>query len=158
MCVINNVTVNYVNSDIEGGTSLTQACGTCGGESGDDNGGQCICYMDDITVNSFNSNVEGGVDLTQTCGQCFQEIDGVWTEVSCKTGGLISPDDGSAEQPSDEPEERPWWKKKWTVIMIVIVVLAGVLFLGFWYSKMHNSKVNAEMAADVAPFDDYYYY
>ncbi len=157
MCVIDNVTVNYINSNIKGGTSLNQACGTCGGES-EDSGGQCICYMDGITINSFNSSIDGGVDLTQTCGQCYQQIDGAWEEVNCVDGTPITPDDVGKDNGGKKEDEKSWWKKKLAVIMIVIIVLAIVLFVGLWYSRYHASKVDADMASENVQFDDYYYY
>jgi len=151
MCVIDNVTLNYVNSDVSG-TTLSQICGSC--SNPDQDGGQCICYMDDITVNSYNSSIKGGVNLSQTCGQCWQQDDSGWYQVDCSTGKRIGDE---PVKPDDPGKDKPFWKKTYFTVMIVVIVLAIVLFLGFWLHQRHKYKTASDIKTQQT-FDDYYYY
>nr|QBK85764.1 MAG: hypothetical protein LCMAC101_03590 [Marseillevirus LCMAC101] len=157
-CMIDGVTLNYINSDT-GDTNIKQQCGGCGGT--DETDGTCQCYMGDITINEFNSSNPGGVTLEQACGDCYQtDVSGNYVPYNCKTGVPLGEDTGEHGEHEEngggkKEEKKPWWKKKITLIMLVIIVLALVLFLGFWYSSSHRTKT----VPDIMPtFDDYYYY
>jgi hypothetical protein len=147
-CVIDGVTLNYVNSD-PGNTDITQQCGSCGED------GTCQCYMGNITVNEFNSKNKGGLSMSQYCGNCYQtDASGAYVPVNCQTGEPLNGPDGPDNGKKDD-DTKPWWKKKVVLITVVILILAIVVFLGFWYSMHHKAK---SVPTQVQTFDDYYYY
>jgi hypothetical protein len=146
-CVIDGVTLNYINSD-PGNTDITQQCGTCGQD------GTCQCYMGDITVNEFNSKNKGGLSMSQYCGNCYQtDASGSYIPVNCQTGVPLNGDDQPDNGKKDD--SKPWWKKKITIITAVILILTVVVFLGYWFSVYHETNSVPEQ---VQTFDDYYYY
>ena len=59
-CVMDDVTVNYVNSQV-GNISFSQLCGDCG------SGGSCTCVLNNVDINEINS-ITHGTDIRQDCG------------------------------------------------------------------------------------------
>lgn len=69
-CVINNVSLSFVNSEVTGqGLDIGNFCGSCNQENGS---GVCNCVMDNLTFRSVNSQITD-LNLTQECtsGICF---------------------------------------------------------------------------------------
>lgn len=60
-CVMDNITVNIVNSNITGGTTLNQICGNC-------TQGSCTCILNNININEINDVISGGNNISQYCG------------------------------------------------------------------------------------------
>lgn len=61
-CIIDNITINLVNS-ITGGISIDQVCGSCGGE-----GNVCNCLIENDTIDVIDSKIEGKISFRQSCG------------------------------------------------------------------------------------------
>lgn len=66
-CVMDDVTINYVNSQV-GKTNLKQMCGNCGSGGA----GSCTCVMNNVNINDINSIVSKNTDLKQSCGVISQ--------------------------------------------------------------------------------------
>lgn len=64
-CVIDDVTVNLINSELDGNISFDQICGSCPS-------GSCNCVFNDITIDGTNSVIKGNINFTQECGGCSQ--------------------------------------------------------------------------------------
>lgn len=74
-CVMDNISVNAVNSSIGGGISFAQICGP-----------DSSCYISDVAVTMINSNVVGDTTMTQNCGKgCYtlNPTTSAWDCVSC---------------------------------------------------------------------------
>lgn len=77
-CVMDNVSINAINTSIKGGVSFSQMCGE-----------NSSCYISNVTVNSINSEIgQGGIDISQSCGKgCYVydqgQTPGQATCVSC---------------------------------------------------------------------------
>jgi hypothetical protein len=61
VCLIDNVSVNIINSTVGNGISFDQICGSCPS-------GSCSCVVSDTTVNIINSSIGGAVvPVLQNC-------------------------------------------------------------------------------------------
>lgn len=73
-CIIDNVTVDIINSEVDNGINFGQVCGSCGSHSGSRDGTNpvCECWLSGININDINSIIKGGINLQQSCGgKCF---------------------------------------------------------------------------------------
>jgi hypothetical protein len=92
ICVMDNVTVNLVNSQIGGGVDFNQICGNCPS-------GQCSCIVNDSTIDVVNSTINGNlVPINIGCGGsgvCTQLNPGKtgpkYITVPCGTTGATNP-------------------------------------------------------------------
>jgi len=85
-CIIDNVTVNEVNSC--GGFNINMVCGGCKKETA----GCSSCYISNVTANIINSC--GKVNLEQNCGACYvfdQDNPAAAKKVNCGTLGPRPP-------------------------------------------------------------------
>jgi len=71
ICIIDNVTVDILSSDV-GSLEFGQVCGGCSGDT------SCRCIIDDVSINVIDSTI-GDINLTQNCGaelSCYQNPPG----------------------------------------------------------------------------------
>lgn len=61
-CLIDNVSLNLLNTVISDGINFSQLCGGCG------TNGSCTCIMDNLTLTTVNTNLQGSINLSQQCG------------------------------------------------------------------------------------------
>lgn len=64
-CVIDDVTVNLIDSELDGNISFNQICGGCPS-------GACTCVFNDITIDGTNAVIKGNINFEQNCGLCSQ--------------------------------------------------------------------------------------
>jgi len=65
VCIIDNVSVNILNSQVNGSVNISQFCGNCG------NGSSCTCIVDGDTLQISDSTVNGNINLNEVCGNTF---------------------------------------------------------------------------------------
>lgn len=63
-CLIDNISLNLLNTVIADGINFSQLCGGCGEGSS----GSCTCIMDNLTLNTVNTNLQGSINISQQCG------------------------------------------------------------------------------------------
>ena len=129
ICIIDNVTVDVMNSDIKGGINFNITCGGC-----DKKAGGCLCVFSDITVFSEASRV-GSIDFNMHCGgQCAvadPNRPGAYTKVNCISGKPSNGGNGPVNV------DKIW---KWIVdhkkevligsaVILVIIVLVMVIYM-----------------------------
>lgn len=83
LCVIDNLNITLIDSDVSGGINIEQACAQCVGAS-------CTCLISNTNISAIDSSIEGGINLATVCDRCIESEgrveDGV--EVDCTgTGG-----------------------------------------------------------------------
>ncbi len=68
VCLIDDIAINLVSSDISGQISINQVCGNCG--NGD--GGSCSCIIQDNTITGVEASI-GNISINESCGstQCI---------------------------------------------------------------------------------------
>ncbi len=112
ICVIDDVTINIVNSNV-GDIGFNIACGGC------DNAGGCMCIFDDINVLTEASNV-GNINFNSSCGgNCYINDD----------AGIPSkkvPCPGASNNPNPNSWTE-WFYRHYVEIGIAIVILIAVI-------------------------------
>jgi Family of unknown function (DUF5857) len=64
VCILDDVNINIVNSDVKGDVNINQVC------EGGGKGKRSDCYISGVDIDSINSST-GGVVLKQGCNACF---------------------------------------------------------------------------------------
>jgi len=80
VCLIDNITVNLINSE-GGNIGFTQVCGGCGGNT------SCNCTISNVSITAVESTL-GNINLKQECLgslKCYTTTNGVSFEVPCTT-------------------------------------------------------------------------
>lgn len=115
ICLIDDVTVNAINSDIA--LDIQQVCGGCGGE-GDESTG-CTCIMSGLDFTAVDSDIR--LQLEQHCTgiHCHKKEDG---NVSCEDGNPLNTPTRNLFTGTDIPLIT-------TTQMIIGLTLIGLLFL-----------------------------
>lgn len=125
-CIINNYTVNLINSN-SSAVNINQICGGC-------TSANCTCLIDGLSLTFYNSRVNGQISLTQDCQtpQCsiYNPITGQYQNVPCQ-------DNKTPQQIIDElnkPDNTIVWE---TVIiwLIIFIILFGLLLILAWLGR-----------------------
>jgi hypothetical protein len=136
-CVMDDITIALINSEVDGPINFSQICGNCPG-------GGCTCVFDNITLVGVNSQIGNGLNLEQNCSSCSQSTEGTnATPVSCGEQQPVSPPSSGGEQPQDLEEyiEEEWAKNKpfWIAGIALLVVLIIGLFC-FFYLQVRKQE------------------
>lgn len=171
-CVMEDVTVNSVNSSINGGIDISQVCPP-------NQAGDTQCYISNVSVNSINSTIQGGVKMTQNCGSCFvyDETDGPSQSKCVLCSDLTTPcgqtDPSNPTNPSN-PNNPPggsinknppssgdtsssgsgigaWFKRHSTFLLILFLVIVVIVIISY-VAKPSNTQ-NPDMSFD-GDYDD----
>lgn len=130
-CVMDNVTISYINSQNQGETDFNQFCGC-------PTSGSCTCIMNNIDINSINSKIKGGTTLSQKCGACsLQNKDGTNSYVDCGTGLPLTNPNVVPEPPQpnihdNSGNDKNRRKKIELIFMISIVFLIIIIVLAIY--------------------------
>ena len=153
VCLINDVTFNLVDTQIEGEINFSQFCGGCAKTSGTqkavaENVGNdsissnlssvktssCRCIISGVNIDTANSNIGGNISLSQNCGatQCFRANPAfgknnlpAQIEVPCDAPADFDPITEQEMQKMQEEEQA----KQQRNIIIAIVVLVVIVFI-----------------------------
>lgn len=136
ICIIDDITLNLVGSQVGGGINTTQVCNGC-------SNGNCSCIVSNTTINAINDVVGGNVDpVTQACGQavtCSQtNTSGVGPaviNVPCASLGEDPFAQFTAEQTAAEGRAQRFSVSLTMAVAIVVLLLAFVLIYFFGYKR-----------------------
>lgn len=119
VCILDDVSIELVNSTITNGIRFTQICGNCGER------GRCSCISTDTNLAIVGSRVEG-IDFLQECGEsskCTKRIGTLVVEVPCEL-----------EDISSEIEEQIEKARKRKNAFVFFLILGAILFVGLvWW-------------------------
>lgn len=138
ICIIDNITVDLINSQVSGGINFSSVCGNCSGTSGN-----CRCIFSNINVLQNNSTVSGGINFSQNCGgNCFvpsSTVSGELDKVDCATGNPLA---GQGFFSKIWDSIKSWFSSNSTIIIIIIVifVIVSLFFLWAYSSKSKKTK------------------
>lgn len=132
ICLIDDITVNLINSTVAGGLNFNQICGNCGAEA------QCSCIVSNDTVDVENSTVGGNfVPIAEGCGSvsCTQpnpsSVAGpAVLNVPCNSGTINPYTEYEAELAANQ--ELAYRIGMIETILVVLVVLV-LIFLGLYF-------------------------
>lgn len=154
ICLIDNISVNLINSELGGGVQFNQICGTCPN-------GQCSCVVADNAVSVINSQLQNFIPVQQGCGNllCSQanpDPDGPETiPVPCNQLGT-NPFEQVQEANRLLNEEATKTSRFWTVVVILIGLVIIFLLIFFFYprTRVTVASVQDKYGAQVDTFID----
>ena len=127
ICIIDNVTLNLINSEIGGGVNFNNLCGSCANTF-------CSCIISDTTIDITNSIIGGNViPITQICGQltCSKTNPGntgpADITVPCDAPSTYNP--YAEYQAEIKAAQNAARKTSWLITLIVIGVSLLLIFL-----------------------------
>lgn len=71
LCIIDDISLNIVNSQINGNFNLGQFCGGCANNNTEDNVNQCSCIFNGNSIRIQDTLVEGNLNILQDCRNTF---------------------------------------------------------------------------------------
>jgi hypothetical protein len=137
VCIIDDITVNLINTQVGGNISIDQFCGNCG------SGGNCSCIISDSTLDILSSSIGGNVTaVNQNCTSttCTRAnpsgIGPAFYEVPCST----TDNPLSIYQQSILAAEQAEYRKKiWFTVAILIFLIAIAAILFFFLRRTKKS-------------------
>lgn len=132
LCVIDDVTINLINSNV-GNIDFNVTCSGC---SADGSGGSCMCIFSDINVLSQASNISG-INFNVDCGgNCYMAdpITGIADKkIDCPGSNII---------PSSGNKIWEWIKSHYIEIGvgIIVLVILIIIFVASGRQQTPNNK------------------
>lgn len=129
ICLIDNITVNIANSQINGGIDITQICGNCGPNA------QCSCIIDNDTIDINNSFITGNVSINESCGNFIcpqpQDLPGVSTYVPIPCNSSSNPFEQYEQNVTIAQETASQRSYFWTILIVIIILLIIIMLFFF---------------------------
>lgn len=124
ICIIDEINVNLINSQVGVGIEFDQVCGNC-------KNSQCSCIISNATIDINNSTINGNfVPISEGCGNFFCTQDN-----SSRIGPLvITTQCGDNQNPLSNlqqriaKEEKEAQKRSWIYTIIIIGIFLLILF------------------------------
>jgi hypothetical protein len=130
VCIMDNITLNYVDSQQSGDVQFNNICGGCQGES------QCECWFSNIDINSIDSIIQKGIDFSNNCSACYTVPEGGSptnaTQVNCTTFQPIGPSPPPPPSPTPSGGFLNWIESHKTIITVIgigIIVLIVIVMI-----------------------------
>lgn len=129
ICLIDNISLNIVNSQIQGGIDIAQVCGNCGPQNNNGVSGQCSCVIDNNNVDIINSVIGGNLSLSENCGTitCNQSNpSGVGPNVinvPCSAGNGYNPFTQFEAESAAAEKKADTISVIWTLIIFVLALI-----------------------------------
>lgn len=120
VCMINDVTLNLVQSRIDGAINIGNFCGSCSTvTSGANSNTSCSCVLENVTVDVVNSSINT-INLNQACSSSICYAANGITQIDCTTG--IPIDTGV-----------PPGKTRANIVhnILILIIIVGFVFLLF---------------------------
>jgi Family of unknown function (DUF5857) len=139
ICILDNISIDIINSQIPGGITFNTLCGNCGGKQGG-----CLCVFSGINIFQSGSSV-GNINFQQNCGGNCQMPDpnqnGNFIPIDCSTGlpigGGPTPTPPSPGLLSNIGQ---WLKDHWVITILIILLFIGIVFLVVWLTSKKKKK------------------
>lgn len=142
VCLIDNLTINAINSTISGGINIGNFCGGCQNSTGGDSI-SCECIISNNTIDTVNAQIFGGINVSEQCGstRCMvvNPVPGASPaimSIPC-SGGVpkdpFAPGSGSGNI-------SPSQKSRNIKIILILVVMFIVIFVALLIIKPFGSQ------------------
>jgi len=126
ICLIDDVNISIVNTQVGGGINFQQFCGNCGG-------GNCSCIISDTIVDISNSTIDGNViPGLQNCGSftCSQTNSGSFgpnnINIPCDKSGYNPYDDYDKAVNQEKQQSR---KTSWILTIMILLISLIIIYL-----------------------------
>jgi len=146
VCVINDVTINLNNTNLNGGVNISQICGNCSGTL--NSSSSCACIVQDTTIDAANAQL-GNINLNTSCSssQCVVSNPGGFPDlpptlpVPCDQTSDPKTVYEAAQAALDEGNANALRNKIVTYLVIIGLIIL-FLFLLWWFLRPSvNTKV-----------------
>lgn len=135
ICLIDNVTINLLQSSVTGGINISQVCANC------QSSGSCSCIIENSSFTAANSSLGTNIDLSQTCTSSICTRTG--TDADGKPASVNVPCDASSDYNPLAAQEAALREAKRrrdiemiAIILIVIIILAvALLIISPWIKR-----------------------
>lgn len=139
-CIVDNITINLISSNVSGGINISQMCGNCGSAvTFDSNGnvsnpgfGACNCVVENDTIDGINSKI-GSINISTSCTgvscTAFSDDLNRTVDVPCDGSGSSDPFTGVAEEEAEA--EAAAARSRDIKIVLLIVAALVVIFIAF---------------------------
>lgn len=135
VCMMNDISINLIQSQVSGSISIGNVCSSCGGNGLNTSSG-CQCIFNNISVTAVNSQIPS-LNITQSCGskQCSKTVNGIKENVDCTTGKSLS-----ESNPNVKSNTKNAQSKHNIIILILFIALFFILVL-FYVLINPNTKI-----------------
>jgi hypothetical protein len=154
ICLINNVNVNLINSQIGGGIQFNQVCGSCPN-------GQCSCVVDSTDVTIIDSIIgDNFIPVLQNCGSfvCLQDnpaTSGPRTiPVDCGDIGFNPYDEYQSKLAAANAAAKQT-SLFWVVVIIGAALVVVFLLILFLYPRSYGTNTGVTTADGTIVFRRY---
>lgn len=137
ICLIDNITLNIVNSQVQGGININQVCGNCGPEQNGGISGTCSCVIDNNNIDIVNSVIGGNISLNENCGNitCNQSnpstIGPNIINVPCDASNNYNPFTQYQQEAAAAQQKAGIWSIIWLIVIIIVALI--IIFIIFRY-------------------------
>lgn len=142
VCIIDDVTVNIISSQVAGGITFEQVCGNCPG-------GNCSCIISNNTVDIVNSTIGGVViPISEGCGvlNCQQtnpaKIGPNTIPSPCGLSGAYNPFTEYDQNLSNAQTNAKRTSWIWTILIILAVLILLFIALYFLTGRRPHKSAN----------------
>lgn len=131
ICIIDDVTVDVMDSNVPGGVNFDITCSGCKGDG-------CLCVFSDISIFTESSNV-GKIDFNTRCGGKCALADpnkpGAYKYINCNTGQPTGGGGGGGKVQKKKIIEWMREHKKNIIIGLVVVVLLLIIIIAYYLNR-----------------------
>lgn len=122
VCLIDNITINLIDSQAANGVSFANFCNNCSPNS------RCNCTISNTTIDAVNSKIGGGVVINNGCNQtlCVEQTKNGPTSVPCFQSGT-DPTEGTNDQISTDyalVTKSTFW-----IILLILIIFFVLIFV-----------------------------
>lgn len=124
ICLIDDISINIISSQVNGQVDISQLCGNCGPNS------QCSCFINNDTISVNNSLIQGNVSINESCGsfKCTQNNPGIPGPSLISTGCDSINEYNKFKQELDQQNQEVNRNKNFWIFFIIIFFLLIIFF------------------------------
>ena len=141
ICVIDDVTINVLESQVPGGINFNSVCSGCGGPSGGDG---CLCIVSGTNISATMSQIGVGINFNQFCGSSSVCL------VEDSQGNIISEGACTNINPSNIGVSGYAYLPNLGIIFIILLVVLLILFVAI-AARFASQKVDRPTILEETP-------
>ena len=139
ICLIDDVTINLINSSVSGNLAFDQVCGGCGSSSPGVTS-SCSCIIQGDSITAVNSQINGNISLNQSCTgsviQCVTtDTNGNKIQTPCPSTGTPTSPYAAEITNGQLAQDQANKTGLWILILIFILIVAIVIIVYFVLKK-----------------------
>ncbi len=128
VCLIDDISINLVSSDLSGDVSINQMCSNCNSTSSEGSTATCSCIIQDNTIIGVEAQI-GGISINESCSttQCSisnPDPDGSPPVLTVPCDQVTNPDEAFAEEQARQEESQAKITRQENITKIIIIILA----------------------------------